>query len=297
MADSRQRRAMRRARSASQLPNRMLNRFRLFRLLAEHPKIAGGGGLMLAIYLAWEAFGKEVDGVPGTAALMFFIAWIVFCLAVYISDWWDTYRKIAIGVSVIVLFGMSMVWWLYLPISAGPPPRTEPRVAGAGRFKERREDDTKIGIVMGNNYLGGYPVGLLKKGARTLPIESECLDYNPIAIRVKDDEVLLSVIVWDGVNAAAVKIQDNEFTVKPDGWDRNSSNDALEIVDRDQNPVLQIYYASATVIVINGIFPCPKSVLYSDEKSLKMLAKGDRGQPLKRLFKYPGWKYKGQFDE
>jgi len=130
MANSRQRRAARRAAERT-LPERKLNRFQWFRWFMGQRKLvrnlSGGGGLALALWLAYEALGKELDGAVKTAAVMFFAAWAVFAFALYISDWWNKYRVLTRCSIVIVLIGAVLFWWAYLaspPVSILPPAPT-----------------------------------------------------------------------------------------------------------------------------------------------------------------------------
>jgi hypothetical protein len=197
------------------------------------------------------------------------------------SKFFSANRFRAAAALVLPTVLLSLLWWILLP----DPALTKEAIAeqvwkqapvlrrGGPRFKEKA---TTVRIIMGSNYLGGFPMAALAESSQTLPLHSECFDHNPISIRAKDNEVLLSVRLWAGLNSPAVEIKDNEFTITPTGWDRNLNDNALEIIDDNQNPRLQVVYANEHEIMINGVFPCPEGAIYVDDT-------GFRGLPRKRL--------------
>jgi len=75
----------------------------------------------------------------------------------------------------------------------------------------------------------------------------------PEALYMEGNVVYVDAIVYSS-NGIPIEIKHNEFTQPPPGWDRNFDDDALEFVDQNQNPVLQLIYESATDIRISGRF-------------------------------------------
>jgi hypothetical protein len=100
------------------------------------------------------------------------------------------------------------------------------------------------------------------------------------------------------INAPVVEIKHNQFTSPPPNWDRNSNQQALEIVDENQIPVFQLYYKTPTHIVVNGIFEYRRNLYLVSNSGILM---NPTNQEIvtrylsKRIFKYPAWKYPGQY--
>ena len=85
----------------------------------------------------------------------------------------------------------------------------------------------------------------------------------------------------------AVEVKKGNFVVRPTDWDRNFSDNALEIVNEKLQPVLQIIYKRNGLIQIQGIFQGRNGGLIFEAPELP--------QALPRIFKYPSWKYTGQY--
>ena len=107
--------------SPSPPDERFLSRFRIFQLLVENPKISGGSGFILSFVMVWQGIGIELDGGVKTAVVVFFVAWTVFALTVYASNWWNNHRNLSVIGVIISAVALGFVWWAYLP----DPPRAE----------------------------------------------------------------------------------------------------------------------------------------------------------------------------
>lgn len=74
-------------------------------------------------------------------------------------------------------------------------------------------------------------------------------------------------------------------------------NTALEIINENQVPVFQFIYKTPSHIVFNGIFPYPGGLLFASEEGVLINPVLPATVRLKRIFKYPSWKYPSQYEE
>jgi hypothetical protein len=119
--------------------------------------------------------------------------------------------------------------------------------------------------------------------------------FEPVRLHVKDGKMYADVLVADG--KSPIEIKDNEFVVRPPDWDKNSNQNALEVVDRNNKPVFQLIYKSPTAIQINGIFSANGMTIFMSEDTISTTPEGIAKLSLKPIFKYPSWKYPGQYAE
>jgi len=98
-----------------------------------------------------------------------------------------------------------------------------------------------------------------------------------------------------------VQIRHNQIIDKPYGWDLNSNMNAFEIVNEHGNAVFQIIYRSQFHIVMNAVFYIAghKEVFIADDDGVQgvPLPKPGHEYSLKRIFKYPSWKFPGEYQD
>jgi hypothetical protein len=163
--------------------------------------------------------------------------------------------------------------------------KTEPR---RPTFREKVD---KVMFRLGNNYatfdykeLQSQSVNLMHLGGGHF-----------LTARILDNKPLIDVDVYAGDGKDSITVRDNEFT-KPPNWDSNSNDAALEIINENQEPVLQIVYESPMQIAINGMFRTAQGKLITVTKEGGATKENpNHKQYLKRLFKYPSWRYPGEF--
>jgi len=114
----------------------------------------------------------------------------------------------------------------------------------------------------------------------------------PFLVYVKNRRLYVDTTVVGLDGHPVVEIRGNRFAVGMTEWDHNSSKQALEVVDADQNPVFQMIYRSPTHIKIDGIFPTSAGILWATPFGTQLNPKPPL-RPLKRIFKYPAWRYPG----
>ena len=123
--------------------------------------------------------------------------------------------------------------------------------------------------------------------------------YEPIEVHMEGDKLLFSFRVWGGGRKPPIEVQDNEFVIRPTGWDRNSTANALEVVNENNVQVFQMVRRTSAQLVINGIFRLPNGHLTVAWPGQVVLDTPSipADYALKPIFKYPSWKYPGQYAE
>jgi hypothetical protein len=114
----------------------------------------------------------------------------------------------------------------------------------------------------------------------------------PFRLYKKGNRVFCDVnTYWAG---GVVAIKHNEVDSLPAGWDWNSNNVGLEIVNPDKTPMFQMYYVDSDTIEIQGVFAAGDMVFLADPYGLTStpingpdLNRLLEGFHLPRLFKYP----------
>jgi hypothetical protein len=122
-------------------------------------------------------------------------------------------------------------------------------------------------------------------------------DFKPLKMYLEDGKLYADVAIYAGTGLPPIRIERNVVYGKPSNWDMNYSSTALEIVTEEHKPVYQFIYKSPSKIVVNGIFPFPGGILLATEQGNVLNPIGTTMFRLKRIFKYPAWKYRGEHQE
>lgn len=123
--------------------------------------------------------------------------------------------------------------------------------------------------------------------------------YAPVVLRAKGNVLLYDVTIWGGDGKPPIEVKNNQFTVLVPDWDWNSNPNAFEVVNESGVPVFQMIRKNPNHFVVNGVFPLPGG---------NVIAAGPDGMggpyssvppnfALKPIFKYPSWKFAGQYAE
>jgi hypothetical protein len=93
---------------------------------------------------------------------------------------------------------------------------------------------------------------------------------------------------------APIVIRDNDPTTLPDGWKWNANDNAMEIVNEDETPVIQMIYENPMELHFYGIFAEDDTIVMASSHGLATAQMDDPRTPevisrfrLNRLFKYP----------
>jgi hypothetical protein len=158
-------------------------------------------------------------------------------------------------------------------------------------FRER----TEIATVVLGGFGAGYPYSHLES-ATGIPIRIG--DFAPVNLHVTGGKLYADVKVY-GDGESPIVVKNNEFVVRPQGWDKNSSQNALEVVDNNLRPVFQLIYKGRAQIQLNGIFAARGRVILASEGTSLVDPRPEaiKAFSLKPIFKYPSWKYPGQYSD
>ncbi len=160
------------------------------------------------------------------------------------------------------------------------------------RFSEKVEE---VIFSLGERGISvGYRISDLEK----TPKEPFMLNhFSPVKVYVRGGEPYADVKIYGGSGLPPIEIKNNQLLNKPPEWDFNSNERALEIVDQNYRPIYQFFYKSPSHIVLNGIFPFPGGLILANENGTLINPYLPVTFSLKRIFKYPSWKYPGILDE
>lgn len=122
--------------------------------------------------------------------------------------------------------------------------------------------------------------------------------FKPVKLYLKDGILYADVKIYAGSGMPPIQIIGNKLSGKPSTWDFNSNDKAVEIVNERRRPIYQFYYKTPSHIVVNGVFPFPNGFILARPqggativRNMNALIKLD----LKSIFKYPSWKYPGEY--
>jgi len=142
----------------------------------------------------------------------------------------------------------------------------------------------------------GYSIEQLRKKSATPFMFG---NFPPVTLSVKGNILKVDVKVWNGNGNPHIEVRDNEFTVRVPGCDKNSNTNALEVVNANGVVLFQLIRKSSTNVVINGIIPSPAGLILAGPNGTILGASQSKLDQfrLKPIFKYPAWKYPGQYAE
>lgn len=118
----------------------------------------------------------------------------------------------------------------------------------------------------------------------------------PVSVYVKDDKLYGDVEIFSQSGLPPIKIIKNSLTGLPHNWDMNKNESAMEIVDERHNPVYQLIYKHDGHIILNGLFPFPGGFVVADDCGMSMNPPLPYTLQIKRIFKYPAWKYPAEYE-
>jgi hypothetical protein len=112
------------------------------------------------------------------------------------------------------------------------------------------------------------------------------------------DTLLVTTSVGGGHFGPVIEVRNNAVAVREPSFDRNSNEHAFEVVNANGQPVFQLIQKNPTHIVINGYFPVENSrPILAGPDGFFTAATDEQVASfhLKPIFKYPAWKFPGQY--
>jgi len=160
-----------------------------------------------------------------------------------------------------------------------PAPKSAP---GSTQFKFHEEARLDyFTILLGPSSSIRLARNMLEKGWNGF---AEVDGERPLRMYVEGNDLYIDAKVYDERGTVVLELAKSVITNSlPPGWDVNYASNAMEVVDANQAPVFQMIRDHPGVIRLNGTW-------YGKRGSV--IASGRKLAP---IFKYPYWKYPGQF--
>ena len=156
------------------------------------------------------------------------------------------------------------------------------------------EEVNEISVSLGSGITDSTDIAKLKEKPRE-PFSFG--DFKPVKLYISGGKLYADVKIYGGKNLPPLEIKKNKIINKPHDWDFNSNKNALEIVNENQTPFYQFFYKTPSHIVLNGIFPFPGGLILANENRMVINPSLPTTFNLKPIFKYPSWKYPGEYKE
>lgn len=156
-----------------------------------------------------------------------------------------------------------------------------------------REEHNSLIFSLGGGITCSYSKEQLKKGPNS-PFSLG--GHLPIQVYVENDKLYADVEVYSKSGLPPIKITKNVLTGLPENWDSNKNENALEVINESGSPAYQLIYKRDGHIIVNGIFPFPGGLVLADEKQMIINPSLPAKLELKRIFKYPSWKYPAEYE-
>lgn len=123
-------------------------------------------------------------------------------------------------------------------------------------------------------------------------------DLKPILVYTERGHFFVDVSLLTGDKGFEIGLRGNKLFGKPGSWDMNSNNSALEVVDDKGEPVFQFILKDESHIVLNGVFVIAGMATIATDHGTTFLTSPDNPirKQIKPIFKYPAWKYPGQYE-
>jgi hypothetical protein len=191
-----------------------------------------------------------------------------------------------LGASPVVIIGVFLFVFAYYPTVALMTPKTQSTQSNTAlpTFYNTQQEIT---ISFGNVDVQRTVGELMQAPQQPFTFTD---NYKPITIYIKDGKLCVDCSLYGGADSPPASISDFAFTVKPTGWDDNSDDNAFEVVNQKQQPVLQEIYETNYHVIINGYFYSSWGVYVANEGGNSYFEVSQNPQiafSLKPIFKYP----------
>jgi hypothetical protein len=115
----------------------------------------------------------------------------------------------------------------------------------------------------------------------------------PVTLYAEGDVLYADLTLASPSSKTAIQIRKNEFTVES-GWDKNSSANAFEVVNEVGEVVFQLVRKSKTEMNLTGVFYGREGWVCFSEQRVQLVNSLPNCH-LTPIFRYPSWKYPGQY--
>ena len=117
-----------------------------------------------------------------------------------------------------------------------------------------------------------------------------------VRARATNQVLYLDVDFFAKSDAPPMQIRKNELINKPVGWDMNSDDLAMEVVNDRNDPILQLVYPTDNIAVIRSFFTNDMGYVIMSEHKFGIGRYGNQRptNPLSRIFEYPSYRFPGK---
>jgi hypothetical protein len=162
-------------------------------------------------------------------------------------------------------------------------------------FPKSVDDNQKVTFSYGNlSFI--FTISDLKNGEKSF---FDMAGYYPFLAYVDNGNLFVDVTTTGNseLGLPAITINNNIISGQPHDWDVNYKNGyAAELVNEKQEPIIQKIYDGKYHITINGFITFPSGFAFTDGKTTYFNQLPDTFT-LKRIFKYPSYKYLNILDK
>jgi hypothetical protein len=146
-----------------------------------------------------------------------------------------------------------------LPLAASPAPKPEIEI----QSPSFSEDESEITWTFGSNAITATKTTLEQRPSGLFGFGRTMI---PISIYVADNKLLLDANLYTGSASGPIIIKRSKVVAFPAGCDFNHNSDwtAVEFVDKNRFPVLQIVYKTKVRVDLKGVFIVGNSVVVMD---------------------------------
>jgi len=193
--------------------------------------------------------------------------------------------KVVIGLGVILSIVVGIKYLFF-------EDKSDKVIFEQPRFSEEVES---FSFTLGESGIG---VGYSKERLERETVEPyNFAEFKPVKLYIDKGVLYADVAIYGESGLPPIKIIRNVLSGKPKNWDFNSNEKAIEIVNSKGNPIYQFYYKTPSHIVVNGIFPFPNGFILAGPKGSTVIQNANviAKYRLKPIFKYPSWKYPGEY--
>jgi hypothetical protein len=174
---------------------------------------------------------------------------------------------------------------------------------------EFRQKHDSVVLVIGNDEFVLPAVAQGKIGEKNILRGFLGRDSDAMKLFATSDDIILEFEYAPRFGMPPLKLEHNELSGLPSNWGFNHTSRAIEVVDDTLMPILQLYYKDDTHLVFNGVFTYTNGLFFASDTaglwgadesvhvSQEEFNQRLHGLHLKKLFKYPAFKYPGQFAE
>jgi hypothetical protein len=137
-------------------------------------------------------------------------------------------------------------------------------------------------------------------------------DFMPVRTFVENRRIYVNATIYSGWRGHLIRVERNLLApnalLNLPGWDYNSNERALEIVNDKTEPIFQLIFDEPSRIRINGVFPvgAQEVAVMDDTRPFSapnfvqipssFVSSGLLKVDSKRIFKYPAWRHPGEFE-